>query len=151
MSEINHEELPRLAVPDFNKQEVEGIAVEAVKKEIAGGNIPVGTKLYRHQVKRQDSQGYFYVTTEFSHPITIKYENNNYLIDGQIASSFLLKYPCLTSEGAVLTNVSGGGGANLNLRGAGIQQGAGTLGIVSLSNIQSASNSFVITDTVTEL
>lgn len=39
-----------LQVPDFNKQEVEGIAVDAVKKEIAGGDIPTGTKLYKHTV-----------------------------------------------------------------------------------------------------
>lgn len=43
----NSKDLP---VPDFNKKEIEGIAVESVKKEIAAGNIPTGTKLYKHTV-----------------------------------------------------------------------------------------------------
>lgn len=42
-----------LPVPDFNKQEVEGIAVDAVKGAISKGDIPLppgGTKLYKHMI-----------------------------------------------------------------------------------------------------
>ncbi len=64
-------EKKELPVPDFNKKEVEGIAVDAVKKEIAAGNIPTGTKLYLHTVVLKNFPTYTQYTLNSDGTITV--------------------------------------------------------------------------------